>query len=94
VIGYAVLVVVVMFVANTVGQLWEPASFVRPFTVFFYYQPQRVMIDGQWMVDLNTAWNFGRPVMVPAIGVLLCVGAAGYLLALRTFTRRDLPAPL
>ncbi len=94
VIGYAVLIVVAMFVANTVGQLWEPASFVRPLTVFFYYQPQRVMIDGQWMVDLNTAWNFGRPVMVPAIGVLLAVGAAGYLLALRIFTRRDLPAPL
>src|SRR6266545_2775837 len=46
VIGYAVLVVVVMFIANTIGQLWEPAGFVRPFTLFFYYQPQRTMIDG------------------------------------------------
>jgi ABC-2 type transport system permease protein len=94
VVGYAVLAVVVMFVANTVGQLWEPAGFVRPLTLFFYYQPQRVMIDGNWMVDLGKAWNFGRPVLIPAVGVLMAVGAAGYLLALRTFTRRDLPAPL
>jgi ABC-2 type transport system permease protein len=94
VVGYAVLVVVIMFVANTVGQLWEPAAFVRPFTFFFYYQPQRAMIDGAWMVDLNKAWDLGGPVLVPAVGVLLAVGATGYAVALRIFTRRDLPAPL
>jgi ABC-2 type transport system permease protein len=94
VVGYAVLVVVVMFVANTVGQLWEPAGFVRPFTFFFYYQPQRAMLDGVWTVDLNKTWNLGGPVLVPAVGVLFAVGAAGYAVALRTFARRDLPAPL
>ena len=94
VVGYAVLGVVVMFVANTIGQLWEPAGFVRPLTLFYYYQPQRVMIDGDWTVDLNKSWNLGGPVLVPAVGVLVAVGAAGYALALRTFARRDLPAPL
>lgn len=94
VIGYSVLVVVVMFVANTVGQLWEPANFVRPFTFFFYYQPQRVMIENDWMVDLNKAWNLGGPVRIPAVGVLFAIGALGYAIALRVFTRRDLPAPL
>jgi ABC-2 type transport system permease protein len=94
VVGYAVLVVVVMFVANTVGQLWEPAGFVRPFTFFFYYQPQRTMIEGNWTVDLSQAWDLGRPVLVPAVVVLFAVGAAGYAVALRIFTRRDLPAPL
>jgi ABC-2 type transport system permease protein len=94
VIGYAVLVVVVMFVANTIGQLWEPANFVRPFTFFYYYQPQRVMIENEWMVDLNKAWNLGGPVNVPAVGVLFAIGAMGYAVALRVFTRRDLPAPL
>ncbi|MBM3980968.1 MAG: hypothetical protein FJ304_11910 [Planctomycetes bacterium] len=94
VIGLAVLVVVVMFVANTVGQLWEPVGFARPLTFFFYYQPQRAMIDGVWTVDVGAAWNVGRPVLVPAAGVLFAVGAAGYALALRAFTRRDLPAPL
>ena len=94
VVGYAVLVLVVMFVANTIGQLWEPVGWVRPLTFFFYYQPQRAMIDGTWTVDLNTAWNLGTAVRVPAVGVLAAVGAAGYAVALRAFTRRDLPAPL
>ena len=88
------LVFVVMFIANTIGQLWEPAGFVRPFTFFFYYQPQRIMIDGAWLVDVGKPWNLGRPLMVPAVGVLFAVGAAGYAVALRAFTRRDLPAPL
>jgi ABC-2 type transport system permease protein len=90
--GYAVLIVVVMFVANTIGQLWEPVGFVRPLTLFFYYQPQKAMLDNNWMVDLDAAWS-GTP-RVPGIGVLLAVGSLGYLFALRTFTRRDLPAPL
>ncbi len=90
--GYAVLVVVVMFVANTIGQLWEPAGFVRPLTLFFYYQPQKAMLDGNWTVDLGAAWA-GAP-RVSGIGVLLAVGVVGYLVALRTFVRRDLPAPL
>lgn len=94
VIGYAVLVLVVMFVANTIGQLWEPVGWVRPLTFFYYYQPQRLMIDGTWTVDLNKTWNLGGPVLVPAAGVLFAVGAAGYALALRAFSRRDLPAPL
>ena len=94
VVGYAVLVVVVMFVANTVGQLWEPIACVRPLTFFFYYQPQRAMLDGVWTVDLSKAWNLGEPVLVPAVGVLFAVGISGYAVALRIFTRRDLPAPL
>jgi ABC-2 type transport system permease protein len=91
-VGYAILVVVVMFVANTIGQLWEPAGFVRPLTLFFYYQPQKAMLDNEWMVNVGGVWA-GAPA-VPGIGVLLAVGTLGYLLALRTFTRRDLPAPL
>ena len=82
--GYAVLAVVVMFAANVLGQLWDAAEFVRPFTVFYYYQPQKVMLRGEWLT----------PGGLPAVGVLLTVGAAGYLVALRLFTRRDLPAPL
>ena len=93
--GLAVLVVVVMFVANTVGQLWEPAAFVRPLTAFFYYQPQKIMLDGNWFTDVGQGWNGGKPLLaVPTVGVLFAVGAIGYAVALRVFTRRDLPAPL
>ncbi len=90
--GFAVLLVVVMFVANTIGQLWEPAGFVRPLTLFFYYQPQKAMLDGNWLVNVGAAWP-GVP-HVSGIGVLSTIGALGYLIALRVFTRRDLPAPL
>jgi ABC-2 type transport system permease protein len=58
--GFAVLTVVVMFVANTIGQLWDPAGWVRPFTLFFYYQPQKAMLDGNWLVDLGAAWPGAR----------------------------------
>ncbi len=93
--GYAALIVVTMFVANVVGQLWDSAAVVRPLSLFFYYQPQEVWLYDNWTVDLGEAWAGGQPLLkLPAAGVLLAVGAAGYLLALRAFTRRDLPAPL
>lgn len=92
VIGYAVVIIVVMFVANTVGQLWKPAEFLRPLTFFQYYQPQNAMLRRDWDVDLGKSWP-GAPV-VSVVGVLISVGMAGYLVALRQFSRRDLPAPL
>ncbi len=92
-IGWASLMAVVMFIGNVVGQLWESASVVRPFTVFFYYQPQKIWLNGNWLANLNEAWP-GADVPVPMVAVLFAVGAVGYLLALRVFTRRDLPAPL
>lgn len=93
VIALAVLVSFVMFVANTIGQLWEPAAWTRPLTFFFYYQPQKAMLDGQWGADVGTAWG-GAPLFVNAAVVLFAAGAIGYAIALRAFIKRDLPAPL
>lgn len=87
VVGFGVLMGVMMFAGNVLGQLWDGAAWVRPFTAFYYYQPQKVMLRGEWTADV-----FG--VVAPVVPVLLLAGAAGYALALRTFTRRDLPAPL
>ncbi|HEY2787621.1 MAG TPA: ABC transporter permease subunit [Fimbriiglobus sp.] len=93
--GLAVLVVVLMFVANVLGQLWSAAAFLRPASVFFYYQPQKLWLHGDGFVDLGDAWNAGQPLLrLPVLAVLFGAGAAGYLLALLSFTRRDLPAPL
>jgi ABC-2 type transport system permease protein len=85
VLGAAVLLTLVQAVVNAVGQLWPVMEPLRPFTVFYYYQPQEVLLNPDWLT--------GRRVWV-CLGVLLAVGAAGYLLALRVFCRRDLPAPL
>jgi ABC-2 type transport system permease protein len=95
VIGAGVLLTMLMFIANVLGQLWEDVGAVRPFTVFYYYQPQKIMLRAEWTADPGLAWNGGRPLAaVPVVGFLLAVGSVGYLVALRIFTRRDLPAPL
>ena len=55
---------------------------LRPLTIFYYYQPQQVILGKP-----------GRTVL-PALAVLYGVGAVGYVVALGVFTRGDLPAPL
>jgi ABC-2 type transport system permease protein len=94
-LGQAVLVTLVQFVINVLGQLWDGVAWLRPFTVFYYYQPQRIVLHREWAVDPGLVWNGGTPlVSLNVIAVLLTVGAVGYGLAYLTFTRRDLPAPL
>jgi ABC-2 type transport system permease protein len=85
VLGVAVLLTLLQFLVNVVGQLWPVAEPLRPFTVFYYYQPQQIILDPDWA---------GNPEVWRRLAVLTAVGAAGYLGALWTFTRRDLPAPL
>jgi ABC-2 type transport system permease protein len=85
VLGVAVLVTLVQFLVNVVAQLWDAVAALRPFTVFYYYQPQQVILDPGWA---------SRPETWHRLGVLLAVGAAGYAAALWAFCRRDLPAPL
>jgi ABC-2 type transport system permease protein len=95
VLGGAVLLTLVQFLVNVIGQLWDVVAPLRPFTVFFYYQPQQVILSHRWAVDVGQAWNGGQPFYhVNMIAVLLGVGVVGYALALWTFSRRDLPAPL
>jgi ABC-2 type transport system permease protein len=84
-LGVAVLATLLQFLVNVVGQLWDVAEPLRPFTVFYFYQPQQIILNPDW-VHSQAVWR--------RLGVLLAVGAAGYLGALATFTRRDLPAPL
>lgn len=94
VLGVAVLVTLLQFLVNVVGQLWDGAAWLRPFTVFFYYQPQKIILEKRWSVDLGAVWNLDRPLAVNGPAVLLVVGLLGYGLALWAFSRRDLPAPL
>lgn len=83
--GLAVLITLVMFLINLLGQLWNPIAPLRPLTVFFYFNPQPMVLEPEWYA-MWTVW--GR------LAVLFVLGTAGYALALWTFTRRDLPAPL
>lgn len=94
VLGLAVLIALVHFLVNVIGQMWDGMEFLRPLTVFYYYQPQQVILGHQWNVSLSE-WNGGQPLLpVPMPVVLYAVGLLGYIMALWTFSRRDLPAPL
>jgi ABC-2 type transport system permease protein len=85
VLGLAVLLTLLQFLVNVIGQLWNVMEPLRPFTVFYYYQPQQMILAPDWADD---------PQVWLRLGLLLTVGTAGYLGALWTFVRRDLPAPL
>jgi ABC-2 type transport system permease protein len=85
VLGVAVLLALVMFLVNVIGQIWSPAEYLRPATIFYYYAPQPIILQTNWYQQ-GAVWL--------RIAVLAVVGSAGYLLALWTFCRRDLPAPL
>ena len=99
VLGSAVFTVLLQFLINLVGQLWDDVKWMRPFTVFFYYQPQQIMLRNNWSATLHIQWhktkglldwNYSANVLI----VLVSVGVVGYLLSLRKFCTRDLPAPL
>jgi ABC-2 type transport system permease protein len=85
VLSAAVLLTLVQSLVNVIGQLWTVIEPLRPLTVLYYYQPQAVILREDWYTDPE-AWL--------RLVVLLGVGAVGYLMALRVFCRRDLPAPL
>ncbi len=85
VLGVAVFGTLVMFLVNVVGQLWDVMERLRPLTIFYYYQPQAIILAHSREELLQAMWG---------LAVLYGVGAAGYGVALWVFTRRDLPAPL
>ena len=84
VMGLAVLVTLVQFLVNVIGQLWPPMDWLREFTVFYHYQPQPMILKSDWYA--SDAWSH--------LAVLMAVGIVGYLLAWWVFCKRDLPAPL
>jgi ABC-2 type transport system permease protein len=94
VLGVAVVITLVMFLINLIGQMWDRMAPLRPLTIFYYYEPQPLILGKRSNVTL-AEWNHGKPLVeLPSLVVLYTVGAVGYLLALRTFRRRDIPAPL
>jgi ABC-2 type transport system permease protein len=93
--GWAVLLVLGMFVLNVIAQLWEPLGPVRPLTLFFYYQPHKHWLNDDWTADVGECWGLGvGRLLVPAVPLLLTIGAAGYVGGWWVFRKRDLPAPL
>src|SRR5262249_53046055 len=89
VMAVAVLLTLVQFLVNVIGQLWDTIAPLRQLTIFYYYQPQQIILSNRWTVEVGPGHS-----AIPMIGVLLAVGVIGYGRALWSFCRRDLPAPL
>jgi ABC-2 type transport system permease protein len=84
VLGIAVVLTLVQFLINLLAQTWSAIEFLRPWTVFYYYQPQALILS----------FEGAREMGLRNVETLLAVGAVGYGVALVVFARRDLPAPL
>jgi ABC-2 type transport system permease protein len=99
VLAVAILATLLQYLINVIGQLWDVLAPFRPFTVFYYYQPQQIILNHKWSVDVNKLWGHEAAAnevlfSVNALLVLFLVGCLGYALAFWKFARRDLPAPL
>jgi ABC-2 type transport system permease protein len=90
VLGVAVFITLIQFFVNLLGQMWDVVAPLRPLTIFYYYQPQQVILGSGWEAWTVPVWGC----RIPHLAVLVTVGVLGYGLALWIFTRRDLPAPL
>lgn len=63
------------YVLDYLARVWSAIAFLRPLSLFRYYEPQRILREG---------------VAVQDVAVLAAVGAAGLVLAFAVFARRDL----
>lgn len=93
--SWVIAVVLVMFLLSFLGQLLEWLKPWRVLSIFYYYQPQGIIIHGRQLAPIQLgygeeAWK----ISVPFIPFLLVLAAVGYAMALFGFCRRDLPAPL
>ncbi len=85
VMGISVVVTLLQFLVDVIGQIWADVNMFRPFTVFYYYNPQAIITSPEWYANW-TVWS--------NLSILLSVGLVGYGLALWKFETRDIPAPL
>jgi ABC-2 type transport system permease protein len=63
------------YVLDYLARVWSAIAFLRPLSLFRYYEPQRILREGIAAQD---------------VAVLACVGAVGLILAFGAFSRRDL----
>jgi ABC-2 type transport system permease protein len=83
--GWAILIFLSMFLINVLAQIWTEIAWLRPFTIYYHYQPQFLILHDDWYRQ-GAVWFH--------LGVLVGVGVTGYACAWIGFCRRDLPAPL
>lgn len=71
------VIILVFYLLHFLSQLWDILEFTKPFNIFSYYEPQKLMF-GQG--------NFGGDITVLGILAILCFGVS-----LWKFRKRDIP---
>src|SRR5687767_14044089 len=66
VMGLAVVLTLLQFLINVVGQLWTPLDAARYLTVFYYFQPQPMILNEEWYAS-GTIWM--RLIVLSVVGV-------------------------
>jgi len=71
------VITLIFYLFYFIAQLWDDLAFSKPFNIFSYYEPQKLMVD---------RGNFWLDILVLGSLVLLCFG-----ISLRRFEKRDIP---
>jgi ABC-2 type transport system permease protein len=75
--NYAAILTLVFYLMYFLSQLWDAISFTKPFNIFTYYEPQKLMFGkGTFFMDCSVLTGL----------ILFC-----FLLSRRLFIRRDIP---
>lgn len=70
-------ITLVFYLFNFITSLWDRAAFLRPFTIFNYYQPQRLMLG-----EIRLWYH---------LIILGCLIAICFGIGIQKFARRDIP---
>ena len=65
------------YLSYFIAELWDKISFTKPFNIFTYYQPQKIMLNqGHYALDIL---------------ILFILVVLSFVISLRKFQRRDVP---
>jgi ABC-2 type transport system permease protein len=71
------IITLIFYLVFFLSQLWNDLHFIRPFNIFYYYEPQKLMMG---------RGSFALDIIVLSALVLICS-----FISLRQFGRRDIP---
>jgi ABC-type transport system involved in multi-copper enzyme maturation permease subunit len=75
--NFSAIITLVFYLVSFLSQIWYALDFTRPFNIFSYYEPQKLMFN---------KGNFTLDVLVLSALILICFG-----ISLRQFEKRDIP---
>lgn len=87
VLAWGTGMILIFFLLHFLGQLWEPLAPWRPLSLFYYYQPQQILLQQASTINVWGLQTSGMP-------ILLGIGIVGYLAAIVVFQKKDIPSPL